>query len=196
MSAEQGKRQLQKEATRERILRTAAAVYSERGFATPTNVITQEAGISHGSLFVHFSTREDLQISVLERFAQEVCDELHDLSVNNGSVEEMLRAHIGVLKNYELFYRNLVSETALLPRETRTLLVSVQSAMSHHFGTAVEQGQRNGTVKDLPLHMLFNIWIGLLHYYLQNGDLFAPGSSVLEQCGDELANSFSKLISK
>ena len=196
MSSEQNKRQLQKEATREHIIRTATAVYSERGFSTPTNVITQEAGLAHGSLFVHFPTREDLQISVLERFAQEVCDELHDLSVKDGSIDEMLRAHIGVLENYELFYRNLISEISALPPETKTFLVSVQSAMSHHFGFAVEKGQKNGTVKDVPLHMLFNTWMGLLNYYLQNGDLFAPGSSVLKRYKDELTDSFVKLILK
>lgn len=72
----------------------------------------------------------------------------------------------------------------------------MQSTMSLHFSIAIEQAQQAGTVKNIPLHMLFNTWLGLLHYYLQNGDLFAPGKSVLKQRRDELVNSFIALISK
>jgi len=192
----QGKRRLQKEATRERIIKTAIAVYSSRGFSTPTAAIAREAGIAHGSIFVHFPTREILQQSVLERFAREVGDRLHKLSVRNSSIKELLYAHISALEDYESFYKRLISETSSLPRETKTLLVSVQSIMSHHLGVVIERGQKNGTVRDIPLHILFNMWIGLLHYYLQNSELFAPGASVLGRYKKELVNSFVKLISK
>lgn len=194
MSNVQGKRQLQKEATREHIIKTAMAAYSLRGFSIPTTTIAQQAGLAHGSIFVHFPTRDILQLSILERFAQELGDKLHRLSVNNSSLAELLYAHISILEDYESFYKKMVSEIASLPHETMTLLVSVQSIMSYHFGIVIEREQKSGTVKDIPLHILFNIWIGLLHYYLQNSELFAPGASVLRRCKNELVESFVKLL--
>lgn len=192
----QTKRQEQKEFTRQRIMDTAFRLYAVKGFSTTTNIIAQVAGISHGAVFVHFPTREDLQIHVLERFAREIGDKLHNLSATGGGISELLHAHISVLEEYEQFYTRLISEISSLPDETRTILISLQSTMSLHFGIAIEQARQAGTLKDIPLHMLFNTWISLLHYYLQNSDLFAPGASVLKNRRDELVNNFIELISK
>lgn len=192
----QTKRQLQKEITRQRIMDTAFRLYEEKGFSVSTNSIAQEAGISHGAIFLHFPAKEILQTQVLEQFAKEVGEKLHHLSSANKSIAQLLQGHIQVLKDYEAFYKKLISEISSLPKETRKLLLSMQSVMSWHFRIGIEQAQNAGTIKNLPLHLLFNTWMALLHYYLQNADLFAPGSSVLEQCGDELVNSFMLLISK
>ena len=192
----QGKRQLQKEATRENIIKTAMRLYAANGFSTPTNTIAQEAGISHGAIFVHFPTREVLRLHVLERFAQEAGEKLHNLSAAEGSVPELLYAHIGVLEEYESFYKELISETSSLPEEAKNTLIVLQTVLSRHFSIAIVRGKQAGTIKDVPLHMLFNTWIGLVHYYLQNSELFAPGGSVLKRCKDELVSNFIALISK
>jgi AcrR family transcriptional regulator len=157
-------------------------------------MIAQKAGLAHGSIFVHFPTRENLQLAVLERFAQEFGGKLHKLSVSNCGITELLYAHIGILEKHEPFYKKAISEISSLPDETKTLLVSVQSIMSHHFGAVIKREQK--TIKDIPLHMLFNTWIGLVHYYLQNSELFAPGASVLKRCKNELVASFVSLISR
>jgi AcrR family transcriptional regulator len=190
------KRRLQKEATRERIIKTAFSTYSRRGFTAPTNMIAQKAGLAHGSIFAHFPTREDLQLAVLERFAQGFGNKMHKLSISNCSITELLYAHIGILEKYESFYKKVISEIPSLPDESKTLVISVQSIMSHHFGAVIKEEQKNGTIKDIPLHMLFNTWIGLVHYYLQNSELFAPGSSVLKRCKNKLVTSFVNLISR
>ncbi|WP_353097644.1 TetR/AcrR family transcriptional regulator [Tissierella praeacuta] len=192
----QTKRQEQKEFTRRRILDTAFRLYEVGGFSMPTNVIAQEAGISHGTIFVHFPTKKSLQLHVLERFAKEMGNKLHHLSAAGNNISELLHAHINVLKEYEQFYKTLITELSSLPDETKTILLSLQSTISLHFSVAVERGQQTGTVKDIPLHVLFNTWMGLLHYYLRNSELFAPGASVLDRRRDELVDGFIALISK
>jgi len=44
------------------------------------------------------------------------------------------------------------------------------------------------------MYIIFNTWLGLIHYYLQNSELFAPGASVLKQQGNELVKHFLELI--
>ena len=192
----QTKRQEQKVQTRQKILDTAFRLYAAEGFSTSTNLIAQEVGISHGAIFVHFPTHEDLQLRVLERFAQEAGDKLRDLSKAVGGISELLYAHIEVLEEYESFYKNLISEISKLPDETKMILISLQSETSLHFGAVIELEQRRGTIKYIPLHMLFNTWLGLLHYYLQNSELFTPGDSVLKHKKNELVNTFLSLISR
>jgi hypothetical protein len=42
--------------------------------------------------------------------------------------------------------------------------------------------------------LLFNTWIGLVHHYLVNRDLFATGDSVIAEKGDLLVNHFMSLV--
>lgn len=190
------KRQLQKENTKENILKTAMRLFAENGFSTPTSTIAQKAGVSHGAIFAHFPTRNDLRFSVLERFAREIGNKLHDLSVEDGSVFDLLHAHLEVLEEYEPFYKGLVKEMSFLPDDMKNRAIALQSILSRHFSVAIEREKQEGRIKDIPLHMMFNTWIGLVHYYLHNSDLFAPGESVLKRYKGELVNSFIALISK
>ena len=193
----QGKRQLQKEATREHIIRTAMAVYTAEGFSAPTITIARKAGVAHGTIFVHFPTREDLLLHALERFIDDMGKKLHCLSAANGTIEALLRAHIGIIGENEKLYRNLIMDASSLPLDIKNELVALNSVTARHFEVAVQRDIQDGKVKEQPIHILYNAWIGLVHYYLQNSELFAPGGkSVIKQYKGELVSGFMKLISK
>ncbi len=112
----QTKRQEKKMLTRQKIMDTAFRLFASDGFSTTTHTIAREAGLSHGALFVHFPTREALQLSVLERFTRELGGKLHDLSLQEGSLAELLHAHINILSAYESFYRHMICELSALPQ--------------------------------------------------------------------------------
>ena len=192
----QGKRRIQKEATRESIVRTAMRVYSQRGFFVSTSEIAKETGIAHGSIFAHFPTRDELQLCTLNRIAEELGERLHNLSLAGEDLQKLLNAHIDILKEYETFYIHLISELPSLPPQAKQMLISIHSFTSQHFSEAIEKAVQKGTVKDIPSHMLFNTWIALLHYYLQNKDLFAPEESVLTRYKEILISSYIALIRK
>ena len=191
-----GKRQLQKTETREKILAAAVKVYSERGFSAPTSAIAEEAGFSHGALFVHFPTVDDLLICLLETFSADINTELHSLSESVNDIAKLLNAHIKVLIRYECFYKRLITEAVFLPEEVRNTFITIQSTVSIHFLKALEHEIEAKRIKDIPFHMLFNTWLGLVHYYLLNGSLFAPGQSVLRHCKNKLLQCFLALIKK
>ena len=189
------KRQEQKTITRRKILDTAFRLYASGGFSTPTDQIARETGLSHGAIFLHFPTREDLQIRVLEKFTQETGDKLHKLTKKGGSISELLYTHLQILEEHENFYKKLISEISILPPETETMLISLHSVVSFHLGDLIRHEIRKGRIKNIPLHFIFNTWIGLIHYYLQNSELFAPGKSVLRLWKKELVNNFISMIS-
>jgi AcrR family transcriptional regulator len=192
----EGKRKLQKEDTRNHIISAAKCVFSSKGFSVTTQEIANEAGVSHGTVFVHFSTREELQRKILEQFADEISIKLHDLSIRAVSVEEILYAHMEVLEEYEQFYCHLIRDLTYLPPEAYLTILSMQSMMSHHLGKVIEREQARGKVKDMPIHMMFNTWIGLLHYYLRHCEMFAPGGSVLKRRKKELVDAYMAMIRK
>ncbi|MFV0393029.1 MAG: TetR/AcrR family transcriptional regulator, partial [Coprobacillaceae bacterium] len=187
------KREIQKAKTKEKITKVAMEVYAKSGFATPTNVIAKEAGVSHGTIFNHFPTLEDLYIGTLESFNKTITLQMHNLSITSDSIKELLYKYLDVIEEYEAFYTRLISETNLLPIEVRFTLIEMQSGISHHFSTVVEKERALGTIKDIPLHMLFNTWLGLVHYYLQNSQSFAPNESVIKRYKKELVTNYLKL---
>ena len=189
-----GKRQLQKAQTREKIITAAMKVYSEQGFAAPTTAIADKAQISHGSVFVHFPTVESLLLCLLDSFSKDLTSELHSLSEYGNDIEKLLEMHIDVLIKHEDFYKRLVTEAVYLPEEAKNTFIAIQSTISIHFLQALEPEKKAGKIKDVPFHMLFNTWLGLVHYYLLNGDLFAPRDSVLTRYKSILIKCFVSLI--
>ncbi|MCL2295927.1 MAG: TetR/AcrR family transcriptional regulator [Methanomassiliicoccaceae archaeon] len=190
------KRQLQKAQTKEKITAAALKMYSENGFSTPTLAIANEAQVSHGSIFVHFPTVEDLLISSLDVFSKEIEKELLLLSDSDNDIATLLEMHIDVLIRHEDFYKRLIKETVYLPEETKNTFIAIQSTVSIHFLQALEKKMSEGKIKNVPFHMIFNTWLGLVHYYLLNSDLFTPKGSVLKQYKNSLIECFLTLIEK
>ena len=189
------KRQIQKEATRKLILDTAYQVYADEGFSATTNKIAKAANVSHGTVFVHFPTVECLIICLFERFGSEINEHLHILSEKDESLETFLEAHINVLIRYEDFYKRLISEINSLPQEAKYVFINIQSVVSFHLNQVIERDKEKKAIKDIPMHIIFNSWLGLIHYYLTNNYLFTAGS-VLTEHKDELILNYIKLIKK
>lgn len=190
-------RQQQKERTRLRLIETALSLYAQNGLlATRTADVAREAGVSHGTVFAHFATQEALLDAVIGEFGARVAARLHELAYRGGSLREVLQAHLAGLREAEPFYARLVKESRLLPDGARHVLTAIQSVVSHHLCEAAAREMEAGSIRPLPLHLLFNTWIGLLHYYLANDDLFAPEGSVLKRYGEELLEHYLSLLAK
>ena len=187
-------RNLQKEQTREKIIAAAHKVYAEQGFSAPTAAIAREAQVSHGSIFVHFPTVESLLMCLLNSFSQDINIELHSLCESGGNIEKLLAMHIDILIKHEGFYKRLTKEAVYLPEEAKNTFIAIQSTVSIHFIQALEREINAGKIKPIPFHMLFNTWLGLIHYYLLNGELFAPRESVLLRYKSDLIKCFIALI--
>jgi AcrR family transcriptional regulator len=190
-------RQMQKDQTRRHLIDTAIELFGSQGLTATTTVdIAKAAGVSHGTVFAHFSTQETLISAVIEEFGTRVCLRLHELVASNQTLRDVLKAHLKGLAEFEPFYTRLVIERRLLPPSARDTFVMIQSAISFHIAQAAEREILSGALESYPIHMLFNTWIGLIHYYLANDDLFAPEGSVLERYGQELIDHYLRLIAK
>ena len=189
-------RQQQKAATRERVVESALALFARQGIVeTKTADIAKAIGMSHGVIFLHFATRDDLVIAVIDEFGRRLQAEFRRATEGGLSLRAVLDAHLRVLEEFEAFYARLVTEATLLPEKVRGTLLMLQAAVSQRITVAAERERAEGRIRLMPRHLLFNTWIGLVHHYLANRDLFTDGPSVIAAKKDELVNHFLALVS-
>jgi TetR/AcrR family transcriptional regulator, acrEF/envCD operon repressor len=191
----ENKRQQQKNSTRKHLIETAINLFGVNGITTTRTVdIAKAAEVSHGTLFSHFPTLEELLIAVIEEFGNRIAQRLHELVNENCSLLEILEAHLTSLIEFEPFYIRLVIERRLLPKEVTNTYIMIQSTISHHICIASERELEQGVIRRLPVHMIYNTWVGLIHYYLTNSDLFSSDGRVLEHHSKELLKHYISLI--
>lgn len=188
-------REIRKRETRARLIRAAFTLFADQGIsATRTLEVARRAGVSHGTVFAHFRKRDALIAAVIGEYSKRVIERIHTLVEQGAGVREVLEAHLAGLSEYETFYARLVSEGPTLPPCARTTLLGIQSAISYHLSVAAQAQMQASAIKRMPIHLLFNTWLGLVHHYLMNRDLFAPGKSVLSARGEELISHFLALL--
>ena len=184
-----------KQQTRVLLIETALDLMAERGItATRTIDVAEQAGVAHGTVFVHFPTREDLIAAVVGAHAGEIAGRLHELAGEGVTVRGVLAAHLAGLGEHEAFYARLVMEGPLLPPYARATLLGIQSAISDHLARAAKREMAAGRIRQMPVHLLFNTWLGLVHHYVGNRELFAPGRSVVERWGPTLLDHYLGLL--
>jgi AcrR family transcriptional regulator len=92
------------EATRQRLLAAAAAVFSERGYAgATTREIAESAGVAEGTIYRHFSGKDELFRAVFAEMSATSAEELLRLPELAGkhTVRENLARLITVIEDFE-----------------------------------------------------------------------------------------------
>ncbi|HLJ70835.1 MAG TPA: TetR/AcrR family transcriptional regulator, partial [Roseiarcus sp.] len=158
-------RKEQKDATQRRLIEVGLDFFASRGFAgSNTADFAKAAGVSHGAVFLHFPTREVLVLRVLDAFGDRLSAALKAAMQGEATFEGALRAHLGVLREYEPFYARLVQEGPLLPIKARSMLFILNASVSHRLKLVAEAEAAAGKMRKFAPHLLFNTWLALLHY--------------------------------
>ncbi|MCG8572462.1 MAG: TetR/AcrR family transcriptional regulator [Spirochaetes bacterium] len=187
----QKSRKQQKQQTKENILKTAFQTISQQGFYfTTVDDIIKKAGYSHGTFFVHFKSKDNLLIELIESTAGEMKELYQKKMPGTYSIQEVLSIHLDVIHQYEAFYTHLIKEENFLPDTARGAFFELQNIIADYIKKAIKEEKAKLQIIDSPLYLMISTWMGLIHYYLQNSDLFAPGHSVIEIKKEELVDHY------
>ena len=189
-------RQEQKVVTRDRLVNAAMALFARKGIMNTTTAdVAKSVRMSHGVVFLHFPTRDDLVIAVIDEFGRRLAAEFRTMrSSTELGLRAVLQAHLRVLAELEPFYARLVTEAPMLPPKVRSTLMMLHAAVSYELFMALERERKLGRARKIERPLLFNTWIGLVHHYLVNRDVFATGDSVIAEQGETLVNHFMALV--
>lgn len=188
-------RKEQKEKTRAGLVEQAEGLFALNGISSTTTAdIAKSLKVSHGTLFVHFPTRDDLVKAVVDEFGERLSAALGKRFTNDLKLRDMLKAHLAVLSDFEDFYMRLISESQNLPPHIRSIVYSMNASLSYRFYRAAKVEMDKGLIKKMTQVHFFNTWMGLVHYYILNRDLFSEKIPILNEVGDELLRHFFHLI--
>lgn len=188
-------RKEQKERTRAGLVAEAEELFAAHGISSTTTAdIAKSLKVSHGTLFVHFPTREDLIKAVVEDFGERLSSALGKRCADDLVLKDLLKSHLVVLAEFEDFYMRLISESQSLPPHIRSIVYSMNASLSYRFYRAAKNEMDRGLIKKMTQVQFFNTWMGLVHYNIMNRDLFSEKTPILHEVGNELLKHFLNLI--
>src|SRR5258708_13525954 len=104
-------RQEQKVVTRDRLVNAAMVLFARNGIAgTTTADVAKSIRMSHGVVFLHFPTRDDLVIAVIDEFGRRLSAEFRQAFEHDLGLRAVLQPHLPVLADLEPFSAPLVTD--------------------------------------------------------------------------------------
>jgi AcrR family transcriptional regulator len=182
-------RQTRSRDTVQAILRAAAQVFSARGYAaTTTNHIAARAGVSIGSLYEYFPSKDALLLALLEEHLAEgeailsqvwarlgSCRDLHEV------VRHFARAMVDLHARDRALHR-LLFEEAPLPRRTRQRIFAIEQDVTARV-EAFLHANPGTTRRDpaLAAAVIVQCVEGLTHKLVVHGANDAPSEPYIEE---------------
>ena len=128
-----------KRRTRERIVETSLALFNQFGAPNvTTTVIADELGISPGNLYYHFSNKDEIVNTILERFEKEIEETLAAPSADDARVVTVEDIWLFLHLLFEIIWRNrfFYRDVSNLITENRTVEVHFKQILAHKIATA------------------------------------------------------------
>lgn len=95
-------RKLSKEFTRKQILKNTSLLLEEKGFFfVSTKQIADSCGISQGSIFLHFQTKDNLLNTIINMYTDEITDKLTKNCNPKENSEYFLKNYLDIVIEYE-----------------------------------------------------------------------------------------------
>lgn len=155
------------------IFAAATRLFAKNGFhATPTSLIAKEAGVSNGTLFHHFSTKEDLINSLYFSLKKEIFDAALLKIDEKEPFFVTLKKIWNNIIDWSLQYPDkfsFVQQFSNSPYITNVTKGEVDK-LNNIFSIFIKIGIAAGEVKDIPLDVIFltihNQLMGLIQFLL------------------------------
>lgn len=185
----------QREQTRRQLVRAGLRVVAKHGFAgASTAAVAKATGKAHGTVFVHFQTRDALVSELVAELGRAISLRLAALETPAPELAEVLDSHLTALGEHEAIYARLLCEASTLPLSARAQVFALQSGIAWRIRGAYERARERGAARAIDATALANVWIALTNHYLMNRDLFAPGASVIERFGATLKQQLLAIV--
>jgi len=160
------------------ILEAAFGEFSRNGYATTTlEQIAERAGVTKGTIYVYFDSKEHLFISVVRELMKATLDTVHDMfERHEGSTADLLRAQFGFIYEHIVedrrrreVARMLIAEASRFPALADRYHEEIHSPCMELLQRTIQRGVDRGEIRpsaitDCPLVLigpmaLVDVWM-------------------------------------
>ncbi len=141
------------------ILETAARLFAERGYArTSTALLAKEAGVAEGTIFRHFSNKEDIFLALIKRLHDKMRHGIYQYYDIQGPENSIERITFFIKASYTFVHQNK-TDFALILRDAPGCYGEPESQafekakliyfiLQDHFQKAIEEGKTEGLIRE------------------------------------------------
>jgi AcrR family transcriptional regulator len=156
-------------AVRDRILRTAADLFRERGYRASTlDHIAARLGMSKASLYTHFRAKEEMLAAIsretIEGFSRELGLVLRSGLSPEDKLRRIVREHVRFVIANRSFLTVFFSEEANLPARFARALAAQKDRYDKAVEAMVAEGIRRGVFRDIPPRLVVFGLLGMLNW--------------------------------
>jgi TetR/AcrR family transcriptional regulator, cholesterol catabolism regulator len=182
--------------TRQRVLRAAAALFRTQGYAaTSLRDIAAAAGLKAGSLYNHFSSKEDIVTTILDLGVKTVFERVRgsiEALEEGASCSAMLRAGIEAHLDCLLGEDNLTSANirifAHVPPHVREATMPLRHAYEDYWVELLKHCAENGTLRPEADSKLLSMFLfGSMNWALE---WYRPARHDIGTLADQLTRFF------
>ena len=189
------KRQLQKQKTRQHLLKIAKSEFVKKGFLnTTTSEIADAAGIAHGTLFLHFKNKDALIVEILDRELEEINLAIQQMIVKAVDLEQLLLQYLTLLQEEEDLFVVLARELPFYNEELRRKILFRDSIIRSHFHRAIKLGIKEKRYRDVDVTSTVIFLFGTINYYLSLKSIFIKEGSVIEKFKTSIIKTIKNLL--
>lgn len=158
---------------RDRIIEAAIYEFAEHGFDSANiNVIAQKAGISVGSIYKYFGSKEDLFLTVIHTGVETLKAVLEEIMQGEESLLNRIQKIIRAIQSYSRSNAQLTKLYNEMATESHSELVwkivsDMEGATAGMYASMIEDAQRSGLVKEDIDPRLFAFFLDNLFMMLQ-----------------------------
>lgn len=144
---------------------TSARRLAWDGFASlRTAAVASAAGVSHGAVFVHYPSRDDLVASVADAVAEDITRALTDAPVAyHVDLADGLRHHLNVITEHAAEYRSLMMEAMTATGAVRQVWTALQREIVDYLTAVITAAQSEVAI---DVDAARETWMALVHHAL------------------------------
>ena len=150
---------------RERIIAAAGRLFGERGYHnTTTAEIAEAAGVAAGTIYIYFSSKEELLVAVFEEFLSEHMERLR--AAVAAEREPITKIRVLLKQGCQLMEDNPESAKIFLSqlRQSTDMIKMVAKRSSRAYLDIIEsiiaEGVRNGVCREVDVHIAATMLFG------------------------------------
>ncbi|MCD4796901.1 MAG: TetR/AcrR family transcriptional regulator [Candidatus Cloacimonetes bacterium] len=189
------KRQLQKQKTRQHLLRIAKSEFVKNGFLnTTTSEIADAAGIAHGTLFLHFKNKDALIVEILDRELEEINRSIQQMIAKAVDLEQLLLQYLNLLQEEEELFAVMARELPFYNEELRRKILFRDSIIRSHFHREIELGIKEKRYREVDVTSTVIFLFGTINYYLSLKSIFIKEGSVIKKFKTSIIKTMKSLL--